>query len=110
MMSKQSLWCERYLARTINVSINIGLALLCAALTLSTHTEWVRAWLWFCAGVQVGFAIFWLMHEYYQRIERARIRAQMQAEMHAVGAEYVRQMREMYDTAANPQRQASPYH
>ena len=88
-MNKFTAW---FFSRWTNVGINVGLAIFLGACAL-VYDTWVRDWLWFCAGVQVGFAIMWVMAEYQQAIAREK----MKAEMHVIGADTVRRMHEMYD-------------
>jgi hypothetical protein len=82
-------FCTFWLGNRANIAINVALAIMLGALAL-IYDNWVRDSLWFCAGIQIGFAIMWAMAEYQQALAREK----MKAEMHAIGADYVRRMRE----------------
>ena len=90
-------------ATATNVAVNVVLALIVGLLAWHYEPGVTRDWLWFCAGIQIGFAIFWLMQD---RIA-ARSRRLMREEMNMIGAHYVEELRrldrELYSNPHMPQ-------
>lgn len=78
----------KHINKWASVLLNLNMAGLCAVLALSAEPGWQRDWLWFVAGLLIGFAAFWLIFERYAE----RSRAKMRDEMNAIGAQYVQAM------------------
>jgi hypothetical protein len=105
---------ERFAARMANSYFNVGfnctLAAALGALAL-LFDNWVHSWLWFCAGFNFSAAIFTLMSK---RLHAKQLH-QMREEMHAIGADVVRRMREhdahlMATLVPNPPRDEPRLH
>jgi transcriptional regulator with AAA-type ATPase domain len=71
--------------------ISAALAICFAAVAYNLDAGWARDWWWFITGMNVGFALTALFHEWLT----AKSRRQMRAEMNAMGNDIIRQMREI---------------
>lgn len=68
---------DRLFSRWGNVALNVSLFVLFAVLAFTRDEGFGRDWMWFVAGVNFGFAAFWLM---YPRFSAAR-RREMEKDM-----------------------------
>jgi hypothetical protein len=71
--------------------ISAAIAICLAAVAYNLEAGWVRDCWWFIAGMNAGFALAALFHEWLT----ARARRQMRDEMNAIGNDIIRQMREI---------------
>jgi hypothetical protein len=71
----------------ISAAVAIGFAVV----AFSLDAGWSRDWWWFISGMNIGFALTALFHEWLT----ARSRRQMRDEMNAMGNDIIRRMREI---------------
>jgi hypothetical protein len=87
---------ERFGPVTPNVALGAVAGIACGAIAL-LYDNWVRDWLFFVCGFNLGSAFYWLMF----RSHWNRQREKMREEMNEIGADIVRRMHD--------QQMANPY-
>jgi hypothetical protein len=73
--------------------ISALLAICFAAVAYNLDAGWARDTWWFITGMNVGLAFAALFHDRFYASQRRKMRE----EMHAIGADVVRRMREMHE-------------